>query len=178
MKGRGKGGDLNLARDILLAVALVGGAVVLLAVAPGLGILLKPFAKKYRPRSLETAQLKRRVRQLRQEGLVATSEQGGKTKLCLTKAGQQKVLEYQLDGMTIPRQNPWDGKYRFVIFDIPETKKVAREVFRNKLSELSFHRIQDSVWYHRYPCAKEVEFIAHLYRIERNVSLIEGRVVA
>ncbi|MFH0905315.1 MAG: hypothetical protein V1826_01160 [bacterium] len=79
--------------------------------------------------------------------------------------------------MQIPRQDPWDGLYRFVMFDIPERKKLSREVFRGKLIQLGFEKIQQSIWRHRYPCAKEIEFLTHLYGIARYVDVVEGKKV-
>ena len=175
--GDNRGERLNLARDILLAIALAGGAVVLVAVAPGLGMLLKTFTKKYHHRSLDGTQLKRRLERLHKSGLVSFGEHNGKTKLYLTKAGQQRVLEYQVDEMVIPEQNPWDHLYRFVMFDIPEKKRAARDIFREKLTGLGFKKIQQSIWRHRYPCAKEIEFLANLYEIGLYVDVVEGRQV-
>ncbi|MFH0905316.1 MAG: hypothetical protein V1826_01165 [bacterium] len=85
---------LNLARDILLGIALAGGVLVLVAIAPGLTALLKPFAGRYRSRSIDAAAIRRKLKQLEREKLIAMSEQDGKTKFYLTKAGEQRVLEY------------------------------------------------------------------------------------
>lgn len=166
---------LDLARDILLAVALAGGVIALMAVAPGLTILLKPFAKNYHRRTLETNHLRRRLDKLEKSGLLAISERDGKTQLRLTKMGKQKILEYQVDEMTIPKQEPWDGMYRFVMFDVPETKRLRRDVFRRKLVELGFQKIQQSVWRHRYPCCDQVEFLTNLYQIAEYVDIVEGK---
>ena len=155
-------------------MALSGGVVTILMIAPGLAALLKPFVKKYKPRSLENTQIHRRVSQLRRDGLVGVKEQGNKTTLYLTKAGKQMVLEYRVDEMMIPEQDPWDGKYRFVMFDIPEKKKLSRNIFRQKLIELGFKKIQNSIWRHRYPCRDQVEFLANFYEVSRYVVLVEG----
>jgi len=169
---------LNLARDILLGIALAGGVLVLVAIVPGLMTTLKPFTRRYRSRSVESAAIKRKLRRLERVGLVAMSEQNGKTKLYLTKAGKQKVLEYQADDIHIPRQNPWDELYRFVMFDIPERKKLAREVFRSRLVQLGFKKIQHSVWRHQYPCHQEIEFLTHLYGIAGYVDVVEGKKIS
>jgi len=165
---------LNLARDILLVIATAGGALILLTIAPGLGALVKLLPKQYNHRSLYHKRIHQRLNQLKQEGLIAYSEQNGKTKLYLTKAGKQKVLEYQIDEMTIPAQIPWDKKYRFVMFDIPEKQHIARDVFRQHLINLGFKKMQHSIWYHQYPCAQHIEFLTSLYHIAKYVTLIEG----
>lgn len=40
----------------------------------------------------------------------------------------------------------WDGKWRIVIFDIPETKKAIRDLFRRRLKDWGFKAWQKSVW--------------------------------
>ena len=46
-----------------------------------------------------------------------------------------------------------------IIFDIPEKKKSAREALRDKLKDLGFAKLQDSVWITPFPCENEINFI-------------------
>ena len=109
--------------------------------------------------------------------MITISEQNDKTKITITQKGKTKVLEYQADQLVIKKQSPWDKKWRVVIFDIPEKKKSAREIFRKKLLNLGFEKIQHSVWRQKYPCLNEIEFLANLYQIRPHVNLIEGEVI-
>jgi DNA-binding transcriptional regulator PaaX len=43
-------------------------------------------------------------------------------------------------------KKPWDGKWRLVIFDIPEKERRIRSLIRSKLRELGLAPIQRSVW--------------------------------
>ena len=53
----------------------------------------------------------------------------------------------------------WDGKWRVVIFDIREKRRLIRQKLRTLLSGAGMVRLQDSVWVHPYPCD---EFVALL----------------
>ncbi len=45
----------------------------------------------------------------------------------------------------------WDGKWRLLIFDVPEEKKKTRDYLRNCLKQLDFYQLQKSVWVTPYP---------------------------
>ncbi|MFH0905552.1 MAG: hypothetical protein V1826_02420 [bacterium] len=165
---------MELTKDILLAVAAAGGVMIIALTAPGLLKVLMPLVKKYRRHTLLPSRIRYKFDSLKHRGLIDVSEQGGKTKIQLTQAGRTRVLEYQAGEMEIPKQTPWDGKWRFVIFDIPEKKKLARNVFREKLRALGFVKVQQSVWRHKYPCRTQIEFLTHLYHIHQYVDLLEG----
>jgi len=168
---------LNLTKDILLRVAAAGGFMIIALAAPGAIRILGPFAKKYLKDTLYPSRMKKKFKSLKDQGLVTIGEQDGKTKIILTKAGKERILEYEVDDMQIKKQTPWDKKWRYVFFDIPEKKRNARNVFRFKLRELGFRKIQQSVWRHKYPCRREIEFLTNLYEINRYVDMVEGRIV-
>jgi len=168
---------LDLARDILLGIAGTGGVLLIAFTAPRALQLLKPFLKKYKKRVQQISYIQQRFKDLEEKGLITIGATGDKTKITLTKLGQKKVLEYQVDTMELDIPLRWDGKWRVVIFDIPESRKTHRDVFRRKLINLGFERIQDSVWRHKYPCQKEIEFLSHLYEIYPYVDMIEGKMI-
>ena len=65
-----------------------------------------------------------------------------------------------------------DGKWRLIIFDIPEKKKSARDVFRRKLLELGMIRLQDSVFVSAFPCKNEIDFLANFLGISDFITLV------
>ena len=75
----------------------------------------------------------------------------------LTKKGNDKLYFQLLHNLKIDKSKKWDGKWRIVIFDIPETKKIMRNFFREKLQWLGFKQLQESVWISPYNIADEVE---------------------
>ncbi|MDZ4229346.1 MAG: CRISPR-associated endonuclease Cas2 [Patescibacteria group bacterium] len=66
----------------------------------------------------------------------------GQVQLRLTGAGRELLLKnfpvLQLQGKT------WDGFWRIVIFDIPESKRKQRDALRRALKKMGFGRLQDS----------------------------------
>jgi len=167
---------LNLTKDILLALVLLGGVLAITMIAPNAFMLLKPFInKKYKKSTITTSKLRYKFKKLKNDGMVLIGEKDGKTKITLTKKGKEKVLEYQVDNMKIKKQKIWDKKWRFVMFDIPEKKRLARDIFRQKLKELGFEKIKNSVWANKYPCSKEIDFLIRLYNIKLYVDLVEGK---
>ena len=75
--------------------------------------------------------------------------------------------------MILNRPAQWDGKWRLVIFDVPEKDKKAREALRYKLKDLNFVRLQDSIWVTPYPCEDEIRFLREIFVISFNVDVIE-----
>lgn len=58
------------------------------------------------------------------------------------------------------------------MFDVPERKKLARDILTTKLNELGFKRIQNSAYIFPYPCEDEIEFIASVYEIRPYVQVL------
>lgn len=97
----------------------------------------------------------------------------GSVTIILTEVGKKKALRYKIDELKIPKQK-WDGKWRIVIFDIPEKKKRAREALRGKLRDLDFYNIQKSVWINPFECKEIIDFIVEYFGIRQYVRYIEA----
>ena len=69
----------------------------------------------------------------------------------------------QIDDLEIAKQKKWDKKWRLVIFDIAQIKKIYREAFRGKLKDLGFRSLQKSVWVHPYECQAEIELLKDFF---------------
>lgn len=78
---------------------------------------------------------------LRKRGFIETEKYEGKIILKLTDKGRQEVLIRKL-----LEEDKWDGRWRIVIFDIPENKRKLRKILRSKLREWAFKPWQKSVW--------------------------------
>lgn len=84
------------------------------------------------------------------------------------------ALRYKLDTMIIQKPEKWDGKWRIVIFDIPEFNKQLRDTLRLKLRQLGLIELQKSVFIHPYECRNEIDFVIELYGPCRYVRFIEA----
>lgn len=68
----------------------------------------------------------------------------------------------------------WDGKWRIVSFDIPEQKRVLRNLFRRNLKKWGFKYLHKSVWISkRNIYQKLTDYIKEL-KIEPWVTVIEA----
>ncbi len=95
-------------------------------------------------RSHSERALQMRLYRMTRRGEVSKLSRGGKVFFSLTDKGRSKMAELdELAKLEIP---PWDGKWRIVSFDFPETESSARDQLRRRLSELGFGMLQRSVW--------------------------------
>ncbi len=115
---------------------------------------------------LNRENLWRSIRSLYQSKLLEEKENpDGSITLVLSKSGEKVVLKYKLDEIKIKPQTKWDGKWRLVTFDVPESKKRARNALRFRLRQIGMKWYQKSVFISPYPCEDELEFIVEFYQI-------------
>lgn len=113
------------------------------------GVFLIDFAQyyyryvhsDYDPRELNYGALYQAVRDLREKGFIETEKDGKRILLRLTETGRQEAIIKKLLA-----EDKWDGKWRVVVFDIPEKHKKLRHALRWKLKEWEFTFWQKSVW--------------------------------
>src|SRR3989344_8095107 len=87
----------------------------------------------------------------------------GSIKMILADAWRSYILQYKLDELTIPRKSGWDGKWRVVLFDVPENRRKIRDAFRHHLIRLGFFELQKSVFVYPYECRDEIEFLIEFF---------------
>src|SRR3989344_1255257 len=78
----------------------------------------------------------------------------------VTPQGKEILAGYKMQNLRIKQPPRWDGKWRFVVFDIPEKHRAVRKLFRWRLRHMDFFRVQQSVWVYPYPCKEEIEMLA------------------
>jgi len=115
--------------------------------------------------------LGRIIKRLEKQEMISIKEADNKISIEITEKGKKRVLEYDFENISLKAKKR-DGKWRFIIFDIPEEKKVSRDAFRKKLLELDFIRVQDSVFASAFPCKQEIDFICHYLGISDYVTLV------
>jgi len=110
---------------------------------------------------------------LKKRGLIEyIKDENGVMTVKITDNGKKYLKKFDIDNMILNKPNKWDGKWRLVMFDIPEKHKKAREALRYKLKELDFLRLQDSVWVTPYPCDDEIRFLREIFNISFNVDIV------
>ena len=113
------------------------------------------------------------------ERIIRSNERGRVIKFELTKKGKELLRGYEFKDLQIDLPNSvnrWDGKWRFVIFDVPEKHRYARDIFRDKLKNLGFFMVQQSVWIYPYECRKEIDFILEFLWLRAYVLFFEVKI--
>lgn len=90
--------------------------------------------------------LLRQVQRLEADGWVESriGPDGTERVIRLTEKGYLKAL-----GGRMPEERwnrPWDGKWRMILFDLPEEKRAVRNVLRKQLRAAHFGGLQRSAW--------------------------------
>jgi len=147
----------NVQAGLLAAIAL-SGVVLVAAVAPSLPMALDKLPP------LRRAKLRYQYRtalgRLAAQGLVTFEKRDGKSYARITDTGRKKLtFELEKQKLDLSKKRRWNGRWRVVIFDVPERRRKVRDRLRILMQELGFVRLQDSVWVFPYDCE---EFVALL----------------
>lgn len=101
-------------------------------------------------------------------------QKGWIKKLEITEEGQKRLKNLFKEYSSPPK---WLGEWYLVNFDIPEKLRWKRDMLRNKLKEMGFGKLQDSIWISPFNLLAEVEKIINEYSLESYVILsISNRV--
>jgi hypothetical protein len=161
------------ATKLVLAGLALGAVVFVGALAPNIFLPFKKYRrfKRYSPSQVRSAfySLKRG------KYIKILRETDGKIRAELTNKGKKRIKEFHFEGLKISKPRRWDKKWRIVIFDIPVHPKkfdYARKALREKIKELGFFRLQQSVWIYPYPCEDEILLVAEVFEVERYIEII------
>ena len=125
----------------------------------------------------KTAELSRALYYLKKRKIIKVKKMSsGETCIELTEKGERRKIQYDLERLRISSEGPWDKKWRILMFDIPESKKAAREALRNKLKDMGFIQFQRSVWLDPYSCKDEIDFITEYFSIAEYANLITVKI--
>lgn len=139
------------------------------ALFPNLPIALGSIYKVWK--NVNKKDLGRIIKRLEKQEMISIKESDDKISIEITDKGKRRLLEYDFENIELKAKKR-DGRWRLVIFDIPEDKKSSREIFRRKLLQLGLTRFQDSVFACAYPCKKEIDFLCHFLGISDYVTLV------
>ena len=160
----------NLKKKVLL-VLLAGLALGLTRSHKKHWWILKQIPKEWE--KVNRQALERAINSLYTSHLVEEkNNKDGTTTLILNEDGKQKALQFNIDKLEIKKPTKWDGKWRIVMFDIPEKLKRLRDTLRLHFQEIGLIELQKSVLVYPYPCNEEIEFILELYNARKHVRFV------
>src|SRR3989338_3957925 len=115
-------------QTIILGTLCVTGVLAVGLVAPkvlGLFEYLNPISRK------NTMRFNQRITQallrLERNELIHKTGKGRKREIHLTQQGEEKIDALYAGAYVIPLPVHWDGKWRIVMFDVPEKRKKVRD---------------------------------------------------
>ncbi len=129
-------------RDAILTSLELGGVLALAIMAPNVVQLLK---RRYSRK--EYVNVQNATSRLVKKGLISISFKNGRKQFELTPLGSSYI---QKQTYRKQRSERWDGKWRIVIFDIPQARTVHRNLLRHHLREIGFEKLQNSVFVYPY----------------------------
>lgn len=157
-----------LTREVLKVIAVSGiliGSVFIPTLPMAAGAVIKAW------KNINKKDLGRIIKRLEKQEMISMKEKGdGKMLITITDKGKKRLLEYDFENINLSVKRR-DGKWRLIIFDIPNEKRNARDSFRRKLIQLGCIRLQESVFVCAYPCKKEIDFLCHFLEISDYVTI-------
>lgn len=130
-----------------------------------------------RKRNYDREDFFKKAKYWERRGYINYFVEGKERYLELTKKGKKYLRKKPWDDIKIKRPQKWDGKWRIIIFDIPEKMRHQRNVIRDKLKALDFYKIQLSVYVYPFECSKEVREISKRLFVEDDVLIMISEII-
>jgi DNA-binding transcriptional regulator PaaX len=115
-------------------------------------------------------QIKRCLLYLRMQRYINYSPEDSKSPLIITKKGLLRLstngIKDKLRGVIRRR---WDHLWRLVAFDVPESKKYCRDMFRQDLLRYGFFPFQKSIYITPFACENEIRDLARKHHVGQYV---------
>lgn len=114
------------------------------------------------------------VERLESRGLIAGERQKrGRVAFFLTEKGEGLASRISLK-LQLAKRRRWDGKWRLLIFDIPERTRAKRDFFRKELKDFGFYQLQKSVWAYPYQLPKDFFDLWKDFNLDNHLVAIES----
>ncbi len=142
-------------QKIVLETVKLAGLISVAAIAPNVLSAMKKLGLITHPRQIES--IKRSRDKLINKGLL--ENKNGQLKI--TQYGKRYLFKclFLGENKELNKKKKWDGKWRVLVFDIPETRRFDRDSIRYALVSIGFMRLQDSVWIYPYSCEDLISLI-------------------
>jgi DNA-binding PadR family transcriptional regulator len=159
---------ISLIQKVILGSVMTAGVLTVSLLAPNALQALRWTGLTDTVRRKKVQVISRTKNRLLEKGLLVIKNTPHGKVLRITEQGK-KALEREL--ILAPEQPPtkWDGKWRVIIFDIKEKRKVIRNKLRYSLISVGFIKVQNSVWVYPYPCEELISLLKADFKIGKDV---------
>lgn len=137
-------------------------------------ISVKDFRKTF---NIDKSSLGERIKYLKRHGLIENFVEGKRDYIEITLKGAERIAGYNENNLIIERPEKWDGKWRIVIFDIPNKQKSKRDLFRLKLLKMNFIKVQESIYVYPFDCTDTVASLTMRYSISESVLIMVSEII-
>ncbi len=152
----------------IIAAGFLGFA----ALAPNAIQALKVFDRGRNRKKNPKYVISNAVDRLKDKGYISFEKTTRGNFVRLTSKGEARLRLIEAHNFNIKKPKRWDGKWRIIIFDIPEKRKSLRDKIRLTLTSIGFERLQDSVWVYPYPCEDLIVLLKSDFRVGKDVLYI------
>lgn len=128
-------------------------------------------------RSIERAQFWQKISYLKRRGLINIFVEGKDKYYEVSLEGKRILQKYSYKNLNINRPIIWDGKWRIVIFDVPEKLRTSRDLLRDKIKQMGFYQIQKSVYTYPFECSREIAFLSEQLLISKYVLIMISDII-
>ncbi|MBM7095945.1 phenylacetic acid degradation operon negative regulatory protein PaaX [Bacillus sp. H-16] len=108
------------------------------------------------------------ISRMSKQGWVQSRKEGNKSYYFLTERGVNRIEE-AADRIFKLKNESWDGKWRMLMYTIPETKRNIRDELRKELVWSGFGTLSNSCWISPNPLDKQVDDLIKKYDISSYV---------
>ncbi|MEK7144377.1 MAG: CRISPR-associated endonuclease Cas2 [Patescibacteria group bacterium] len=147
-----------------ILIAAVGGVMVATGAVPNFNKILKYLLNRKNDARFRY-QANSALRRLAGQGLITFEERDGKRYARATETGERMLELESLREKNEQKPKRWDGRWRVVLFDIPERRRRVRNLLRAFMQEFGLVRLQDSVWIYPYDCEDIIALAKAHFRI-------------
>ena len=146
-----------------IAILLLGGVALSLSNSPKKSFeILGEICEEWK--NFDERFLKRSIKSLYESKVIKEKiNDDGTVTLVLSDDGKKRAITYNIDNIKIKKPKRWDGKWRFILFDVPENKKIIRNALRFHLKNIGFYEFQKSVFVYPYDCKNEIDYVVEFY---------------
>lgn len=126
--------------------------------------IIKAIARDWK--KIDEEELRQAIKNLYRSKLVSYKKnEDGSYTIVITRKGQNVALSYKIENIKVPLMKKWDGKWRIIVFDIPEKYRNGRDALRRVLKQIGFFEYQKSVFVHPFECQNEIDFVVEFFNL-------------
>jgi DNA-binding transcriptional regulator PaaX len=120
----------------------------------------------------------RHAHSLYRKGYINKIGRGRDIMFTFNKSLRFKFLSNYLEQKIKQFNKSWDRKWRLLIYDIPDNRRVAREYLRRYLKNLGFGKVQHSCWMSAYNFSPQIHLFCQMNRLTDYICIYEGKFFA